>query len=533
MIASRAPSPAPQAHPVALVGAGPGHPGLLTLRAVECLSRADLVLYDQLVPLQLLDHSPPSARRVCVSELHPHHPERGPLVNQVLIDSARQGLRVVRLKGGDPFLFGRGGEEAEALLQAGIPFEVVPGVTAALGAAACAGIPLTHRGESSGVALVTGHEKPGKPEPAIDWSVLARFPGTLVIYMGLVRLPIIAQSLIEQGKDPATPAAAIHLGSTSRQRTVTAPLAELPAAVAAAGLQSPTLVIIGAVVAFRERLLWFENRPLFGKHVLVTRPRDQAGDLVRPLEELGATVSVLPTVEIRELADFSALDAVLDRLSRYRWLVFTSSNGVHAFIRRLRQRGQDLRALGGLSLAVIGPATAEVLRGYYLEPDLVPEEYRSESLAAALRERVRGQRVLLARADRGREVLRELLGEVAEVEQVAVYRQVDAGEGDPLGANPGVREQLRSGEIDLVTLTSSNVARALLRDLDAATRGQIEQGHVRLVSISPVTSEAIRGFGLPVAAEAIEYTSAGVVQALRRWWRRDDQRRSFKASQAR
>jgi len=490
---------------------------LLTLRAVECLSRADLVLYDQLVPLQLLDHAPPAARRVCVSELHPCHPKRSPLINQALIDAARQGLRVVRLKGGDPFLFGRGGEEAEALHQAGIPFEVVPGVTAALGAAGCAGIPLTHRGEASAVAFVTGHEAPpphGGGSPAIDWSALAHFPGTLVIYMGLVRLPRIAESLIEQGKNPATPAAAIHLGSTSCQRTVTAPLAELPAAAAAAGLQSPTLIVIGPVVAFRDRLAWFENRPLFGKHVLVTRPRDQAGELVRPLEELGATVSVLPLVEIRGLADFSALDAALDRLARYRWLVFTSANGVHAFLRRLRQRGKDLRALGGISLAVIGPATADALRSYHLEPDLVPEEYRSESLAAALRERVRGQRILLARADRGREVLREQLAEVAEVEQVAVYSQVDAGEGDPLGAKPGIREQLRSGEIEFVTLTSSNIATALLKHLDDATRCGIEQGRVRLVSISPVTSAAIRGFGLPVAAEATEYTTAGVIQAL-------------------
>ncbi len=503
-------------HPVALVGAGPGHPGLLTLRAVECLSRADLVLYDQLVPEAMLDHAPATARRVCVGELHPTHPERSPRINQLLIDSARQGLRVVRLKGGDPFLFGRGGEEAEALRQAGIPYEVVPGVTAALGAAACAGIPLTHRLESSGVALVTGHEQPGKPEPAIDWSALARFPGTLVIYMGLVRLPQIVAALVSSAKDPTTPAAAIQRGSTSGQRTVTASLADLPAAVQAAGLSSPTLVIIGAVVAFRDRLAWFEDRPLFGKHVLVTRPRHQAGDLVRPLEELGATVSCLPLVEIRELADYSTLDAVLDRLARYRWLVFTSVNGVHAFLRRLRQRGKDLRALGGLSLAAIGPATADALRSYHLEPDLVPEEYRSESLAAALRERVRGQRVLLARADRGRELLREHLAEVAEVEQVAVYSQVDSAAGDPLAAQPLLRQQLQTGAIELITLTSSNIARALLRQLDEGVRRAIVEGRVQLVSISPVTSEAILALGLPVAAEATEYTMAGVVQALRR-----------------
>jgi uroporphyrinogen III methyltransferase/synthase len=488
---------------------------LLTLRAVELLSRADLVLYDQLVPEGMLEHASPTARRVCVSELHPNHPERSPLINQALIDWARQGLRVVRLKGGDPFLFGRGGEEAEALHQAGIPYEIVPGVTAALGAAACAGIPLTHRSESSGVAFVTGHEQPGKSEPAIDWSLLARFSGTLVIYMGLVRLPRIVAALIDQGKDPATPAAAIQRGTTSRQRTVTAALAELPAAVLAAGLQSPTLVIIGSVVAFRDRLAWFEHRPLFGKNVLVTRPRDQAHELVHLLEEQGATVSVVPAVEVRELADYSALDEAIARLERYRWLVFTSVNGVHAFVHRLRQRGKDLRALGGISLAAIGPATADALRSYHLEPDLVPQEYRSEALAEVLRERVRGQRVLLARADRGRELLREQLAEVAEVEQVPVYSQVDAGEGDPLEAHPHIQQQLQTGEIEFITLTSSNIARALLRRADQATRRAIEEGRVKLVSISPVTSTAIRELGLPVAAEATEYTTAGVVMALR------------------
>ncbi len=499
-------------YPVALVGAGPGHPGLITVRAVQCLARADLVVYDQLVPARLLDHAPATARRLCVTALHEHHAQRSPLVIQTLIDAARQGLRVVRLKGGDPFLFGRGGEEAEALRQAGLSFEIVPGVTAALGAAACAGVPLTSRLAASAVALVTGHEEPGKDEPLLDWNALARFPGTLVVYMGRQRLPAIVQSLLREGKDPATPAAAIQSGTTSSQRTVTAPLAELPAAVEAAGLQSPALFVIGAVVALRDRLQWFEHRPLFGKHVLVTRPARQAASMVQALEELGAAVSALPVVEIRELADHTAVDRVIDQLQRYQWLVFTSVNGVEAFLRRLRHQGRDLRALGSLKLAAIGPATAEALREHWLEPDLVPEEYRAESLAAALRERVRGQRVLLARADRGREVLREQLAAVAEVDQVAVYSQVDAD--SPLDANPVLRQQLRSGQIEYVTLTSSNIARALLRGLDEATRALVKQGTVKLVSISPVTSTAIRELGLPVAAEAREYTTAGVIEAL-------------------
>jgi uroporphyrinogen III methyltransferase/synthase len=494
---------------VALVGAGPGNPGLLTLRAVELLGRADLVLYDRLAPARALEYAPPGARRVCVNDLADCHPERGPHVQQMMIDAARQGLFVVRLKGGDPFVFGRGGEEAEALRRAGIPYEVVPGVTAALGAAAFTGIPLTHRLHASAVAFVTGHEQPDKPDTLLDWAALARFPGTLVFYMGMARLPVLVQSLIDHGKDADTPSAAVHLATTARQRTVEAPLRDLPQAVQEAGLTAPSVVIIGPVVALREQLAWLEARPLFGKRVLVTRPRQQAGEMVRRLEELGAEVFVLPAVEVREPAEWAPMDRALAELASYQWLVFTSANGVEFLIRRLRQTGRDLRALGSVRLAAIGPATADALRRFHLEPDLVPAEYRSESLAAALMEQVRGRRVLLARADRGRELLREELSAVAEVDQVAVYVQVDA-----LDPCDEVLTSLREGSIDYVTLTSSNIARALVRALDAATLERIRSGAIRLVTISPVTSDAVRELGLPVAAEATEYTGEGVIAAL-------------------
>jgi uroporphyrinogen III methyltransferase/synthase len=496
---------------VFLVGAGPGNPGLLTLRAVECLARADLVLYDRLVPPRLLEHAPPGCERVCVADLPGCHPERWPHIHHLLIDAARRGKVVVRLQGGDPFLFGRGGEEAAALREAGIPYEVVPGVTAGLGAAAYAGIPVTHRLHASGVVFVTGHEHPDKPESRVDWAWLARFSGTIVIYMGVSRLAQITRALLDGGKLPDTPAAAIRWGTTGVQRTVEAPLGELAATVQREPITAPALVVIGAVAGLRPLLAWAELRPLFGKHVLVTRPRHQAGDIVRRLEELGAVPVVLPAVEVREPADWGPVDGALADLPRYQWLVFTSANGVHALVRRLRQTGRDLRALGGVRLAVIGPGTADALRSYHLEPDLVPAEFRSEALAAALKERARGQRVLLARADRGRDVLRQELGQVAEVDQVAVYSQVDA-----LEEAPDVLGRLRSGEIEYVTLTSSNIARALLRALDAETRGRIETGAVRLVTISPVTSAAVRELGLPVAAEAAEYTTAGVVEVLLR-----------------
>jgi uroporphyrinogen III methyltransferase/synthase len=506
LVASMISVHSPRVH---LVGAGPGNPGLLTLRAVECLTEADFVLYDRLVPARLLDQAPATAERISVENLPGRHAEKGPVIIRTLLEAARQGKRVVRLKGGDPFLFGRGAEEAEALRQAGIPFEVVPGVTSGLAAAAFAGIPLTHRLHSSAVAFVTGHECPGKPGSTLDWPALARFPGTLVIYMGMTRLAQITQTLMEHGKSADTPSAVIRWGTTGEQRTVEAPLCDLAAAVAKAKLAPPALIVIGPVVALRSGMAWSEVRPLFGKSVLVTRPRHQAGDLVRQLEQLGAVVHVLPTVEIHEPADWSGVDRALGQLSEFQWLVFTSANGVDALIGRLCQIGRDLRALGHLHLAVIGPGTADALRRYHLEPDIIPKTFNSEGLAEELRERVRGQHVLLARADRGRDLLRQQLAAITNVEQVAVYSQTDVVHGDAT-----VLARLGAGEIGYATVTSSNIARGLHRLLDAAARKRIESGELKLVSISPETSRAIRELGWPVAAEASEYTTAGVIEAL-------------------
>jgi len=494
---------------VFLVGAGPGNPGLLTLRAVECLKQADLVIYDRLANSSLLDHAPVKAQKICVSELAGHHAERCEPIHRLMIEAAGQGKRVVRLKGGDPLVFGRGAEEAEALREAGIPFEIVPGVTAALGAAAFAGIPLTHRLHASAVAFVAGHECPGKARSAIDWNSLALFPGTLVVYMGMTRLETIVHSLLKSGKDPATPAAVVHAATTGEQRTTASTLQELPRAVEAAGLKAPSVILIGPVVELRAHLQWFEKRPLFGKRILVTRPRQQAGDLARRLEVLGAKALILPTVAISDPGNWDKVDAALADLNKYHWLVFTSSNGVHSFIKRLWETGHDLRALGHLRLAAIGPATAIALRTYHLEPDVVPAQFRSEVLAADLLQHVVGKRVLLARADRGRELLREELAKVAEVDQVAVYSQVDA-----VDLHSSEMDCLRRGEVDYLTLTSSNIARALVLALDAPTRAYLETGQVKIVTISPVTSSVVREMGLPVAAEATEYTTQGIVEAF-------------------
>lgn len=490
-------------YPVALVGAGPGHPELLTLRAVECLRRAEFILHDRLVPDRLLEHAPPTARRVCVEDLPGDHPTRWPHIHHTLIDAARQGLRVVRLKGGDPFVFGRGAEEAEALRHAGIPFEIVPGVTAGLGASAFAGVPVTHRLHSSAVAFVTGHEFPGKEGSRLDWEVLARFPGTLVIYMGLAKLHDIASALITHGKSGTTPACAIESGATFAQRTVDSDLAGLYQAVNEAELKAPVLVIVGAVAGLRGELSWFERLPLFGKRVLVTRPRHQAGDLVRQLEELGAIASVVPMVEIAEPDSWDPVDRAIDGFGRYQWLVFTSANGVHAFLKRLRHQGHDLRRLGAVRLAAIGPATAAALEDYHLCADVVPAEFNSEGLAAAMRDQVSGQCVLLARADRGIDLLREELAQVATVEQIAVYSQRDAVPGT-----------LDASVIDCALLTSSNIATAFLGALDEEGKRRVQSGQLRLVTISPRTSAAVRDRGFPVTAEATEYTTQGVVKAL-------------------
>lgn len=497
---------------VFLVGAGPGNPGLLTLRAAEVLARADLVLHDQLVPERLLDFAPPTAKRVCVRDLPGQHPDKYPHIHNLLIDTALAGKTVVRLKGGDPLIFGRGGEEADHLRAAGVPYEIVPGVTAALAAGAFLEVPLTHRAHSSALALITGHELPNKPGNKLDWKAIAAFPGTLAIYMGIARLPVIVAELLKYGKPPDTPAAIVERASTGEERTVYGPLAGLEEIRRQGGLEAPGLILVGEAIAQRPPHSWWEKRPLFGRRVLVTRPPHQAGEMIRKLEDLGAVVYRLPTVEIREPADFGPLDGALDRLREkgWDWLVFTSANGVQGLLRRLESRGRDLRDLGGVRIAAIGPKTAAALAEYHLRADLVPENtFSSEGLAEAMKPHVAGKRVLLARANRGRDLLREELAKTATVEQVTVYDQVDS-----VHTTSTVFDRLRRGEIRYVTLTSSNIARSLLDHFDETIRGRVERGEIQLVAISPETGSVARSRGYPVAAEAEEFTSEGLIRTL-------------------
>jgi len=498
---------------IALVGAGPGDPGLLTLRAAELLRSADLVLFDQLVPRRLLEAAAPQAECVCVRDLPAQGQDKYPALYTRMFEAARSGLRVVRLKGGDPLVFGRGGEELEALQQSGLPYEVVPGVTAALATAAFLDLPLTHRLHTCALAFITGHELPGKPHSRIEWEHLAKFPGTLAIYMGVARLPIIVSELQKHGMPGDTPALIAERVSTGEMRSTLATLNTLEASRRTAGLEAPGLILIGEVARYRAAPSWFEARPLFGRRVLVTRPKHQAAEMVRKLERLGAVPFVLPTLEIRPAPDPAAVDAVLARLrSDFDWVVFTSANGVSSIAERLQATGRDLRAFGSVKLAAIGPKTAAALEHLHLKPDIVPASaFIAEGLVEALREAVRGQRVLLVRANRGRDHLPKELAKIATVESLAAYEQIDA-----VDSQSEVYASLRRGEVEFVTLLSSNSARALLGSFEETLVGRVLRGEMKLIAISPETARVVRELGFPVAGEATTYTADGVIDAIGR-----------------
>lgn len=496
---------------VYLVGAGPGDPGLITARGIECLQQADLVLYDGLVNPLLLAHSHAACERTCRGGSHSDRIIGQDEINERLITAAKAGRTVVRLKGGDPYIFGRGSEEAAALAAEGIPFEVVPGVTAAVAASAYAGISLTHRDLSSAVAFITGHEDPAKPGQALDYLALAAFPGTLVFYMGLHRLPAIAESLIRAGKPPATPAAVISRGSTPLQRTVTATLAELPAKAKQAELHAPSIIVVGECVTQRDRIKWFESRPLSGVRVGITRPANQAGPTVARLLQLGGQPVLLPTIAVGPIADWAAVDGALARLDEFDWIVFTSVNGVRSLFDRLWSTGGDVRRVAQARLAAIGEGTAAALAEYRLRADVVPEEFRAEALARELSSHVAGRRVLWARASRGRDVLSEQLRAAgATLQELVVYENTDVEQFPPEG-----RAALERGEVDWIGLSSPSIARSLPRLLPLAAHGRL--GHtLRLASLSPVTTAAAKAAGLPVHAEATTYTWDGLFDAIMR-----------------
>ena len=493
---------------VTLIGAGPGDPGLLTLRGAEALASADVVVYDYLANPELLAHARPEAEQIYVGKKAGKHTLSQGEINGLLVDLGRAGRRVARLKGGDPFVFGRGGEEALALVQAGLSFEVVPGVTSAVAAPAYAGIPVTHRGLASSFAVITGHEDPTKDESALDWPRLATGVDTLVFLMGVGNLPQIVEQLVAHGRPADTPVALVRWGTMPEQWTVSGTLADIAEKVKAAGLKPPAVTVVGPVAGLRQQLHWFEDRPLFGQRVLVTRTRQQASALSARLRALGADAIELPTIHVAPPEDWTPLDSAIAELSSCDWIVFTSANGVGHFWARLVSANLDARALYGTRLAAIGPATAAELETHGLRADYVPGEYVAEAVAAGLGE-VRGLRVLLPRADIARPALANLLRESgAEVVEVAAYRTLR-----PETDADDLRDLL--SEITVVTFTSSSTVRnlaAMARDAGLELPGAL--GEAAVACIGPITAATARELGLDIDVEADEYTIDGLVEAL-------------------
>jgi uroporphyrinogen III methyltransferase/synthase len=488
---------------VYLVGAGPGDPGLLTARALELIAVADAILYDRLIPDEALAGARDDAELLYVGKRPGADSVAQEQIHDELTRRARRGQVVVRLKGGDPFVFGRGGEEAEALRAAGVEFEVVPGVTSGVAAPAYAGIPVTHRDDASAVAFVTGHEDPDKDETALDWDALARFPGTLVLYMGIKNLPLIAERLEAAGRDPEEPAAAVHRGTQPGQRAVVATLGTLAEAVAEHGLEPPSILVFGAVAGRREGLAWLERRPLYGKRIVVTRARAQVSRLAGTLRSLGAEVIELPAIRIEPRLDTPEVRDAVAAIGTYALICLTSPNGVRLLFDALGAHGLDARALANATVAAIGPGTAAALAERGLIADIVPERYVAESLAESLEKvDVTGRPVLIARASEARELLpRALADRGASVDVVALYETVRE---DP---DPEAIEAARSA--DYVTFTSSSTVRNLL-----AAVGDRFPRSARVVSIGPVTSETAREAGLEVHVEAERHDPAGLVEAL-------------------
>jgi len=495
---------------VYLVGAGPGDPKLITLKGLECIGKADVIVYDRLAGPGLLTYARPEAECVSAGKSPDRHTLKQGEINELLVQKALEGKVVTRLKGGDPFVFGRGGEEAGALAAAGVSFEVVPGVSSAVAVPAYAGIPVTHRDCTSTLAIITGNEDPEKEDSSIAWDKIATGAGTLVFLMGMANLPKITARLLENGRSPETPAALVRWGTRPEQRTLTGTLADISEKAALAGFKNPVVIVVGEVVRLRDTLNWFEKRPLFGKRVLVTRSREQASALSEAIEALGGEPLEFPTIRVAPPDDFSPMDRAIDEIETFDWIIFTSVNGVQSFFSRLRGHQKDIRRLHAARLCAIGPKTMKMLESYGLLVDYVPGEYRAEQIVEGLKDRMQaGERVLLPRADIARQVLPEALRQMgARVTEVPAYKTVMA----EVDAAP-VRSMLLNSEIQVITFTSSSTVQNFVKrlaspDMDALLRG------VAVACIGPVTADTARSLGVKVDIIAREYTIDGLVQAI-------------------
>jgi uroporphyrinogen III methyltransferase / synthase len=501
---------------VYLIGAGPGDPKLITVRGLEAIQKADVVVYDRLASPRLLRHMKPEAERIYVGKLPDRHTLKQEVINQLLVDLALKGKTVARLKGGDPSVFGRVGEEAELLAEHDIEFELVPGVTSAISVPAYAGIPVTHRDFTSSLAVVTGHECPQKNDSNIDWSKLATATGTLIFLMGVANLETIRDVLLREGRSPDTPIALIRWGTRPEQETLVGTLATIVEQVKSAGFKSPAVIIVGEVVKLREKLQWYEKKPLFGKRVLVTRARSQASELSELIDELGGEPVEFPVIQVRAPEGQEArasIDEALDKLDLYDWVVFTSVNGVEYFFRHLRERGKDIRALYRARIAAVGPKTAEALAERGLIAEAIPGKFQAEDLLEKLKpELTTGQRVLLPRGDKARKLLPdELRGMGLEVTDLDVYETVVCGE-----FAEEILEMLKGGEIHMITFTSSSTVTnllSILRELgETDPVGLLKD--IETVCIGEITAATCRKAGLKVHRLAESATIRSMVDAM-------------------
>ncbi|MCF6246416.1 MAG: uroporphyrinogen-III C-methyltransferase [Desulfobacula sp.] len=495
---------------VYLIGAGPGDPGLLTIKAKNCIENADVVVYDYLASPYLLDYAKPDALIIYVGKKGGDHTLTQDKINLLLVEKAKQGLDVARLKGGDPFVFGRGGEEAQMLLGHGVSYEVIPGVTSAIAAPAYAGIPVTHRDHTSFVSFITGHENPDKKDSSMQWDVYAKSDATLVFLMGVKNLSNIVKNLVANGKDASTPIALVRWGTTTRQQTVTGTLETIVDIVKEAKIKSPSIIIIGHVVSLRDELAWFDKKALFGKRIVITRARAQASGLVSELTQLGANCIEIPTIEIAPPKDINPLKQSIENINHYDWLVFTSVNGVKFFFDTLFDMEKDVRCLGHLKFACIGPVTKERLKDYGIISDILPNTYRAESVIEAFSTvEIKNKKVLLPRAKIARTILPEELSKMgAQVDEVTAYEtRLDADGKDEL------IELLESKKIDAITFTSSSTVSNFMSLLEGNDVHALLKD-VQVSSIGPITSDTARSLGIEPDIEAATYTIPGLVDAL-------------------
>ncbi|MEN6622980.1 MAG: uroporphyrinogen-III C-methyltransferase [Smithella sp.] len=499
---------------VYIIGAGPGDAGLITIKAVDCLRLADVVIYDNLVNEELLKYAKTGARFIYAGKMGGNHTLTQDKINELLAKEALEGNTVARLKGGDPFIFGRGGEEAEVLREQGVPFEVIPGVTSAIAVPAYAGIPLTHRGLTSTVAFITGHEDPTKDKSDIDWKALAGI-GTLVFLMGVKNLEQITAALIAQGKPNDTPAALIRRGTTPHQEILTGTLATIVGLAQSNQFKPPAILVVGKVVDLRDTLRWFDEKPLFGKGIVITRPERQADDLAVLLEREGAEAIHFPAIKIIPPQDWSALDDALNKLETYNWLIFTSANGVQYFFARLLELNKDIRELKGIKICCIGPTTAKQITSRGIKVDLVPEKFIAEGILKSFEAmNLQGQKILLPRAAEARDILPEGLRKVgADIDVVTAYETVNSGK-----KKEELEKLIKGNEVDVITFTSSSTITNFLKIMG---KDFILSPQIKIACIGPVTEAAARKAGLNVDIRQEEYTMDGLVQALVKYFKND------------